>query len=90
MNARLKKLAFRASHRGMKELDLVIGGFAKAHLESLTEHEVDEFERILELQDPDLFTWLIDREEVPKEHNSEIMVRLKAFSLTPADYKHLS
>lgn len=90
MDARLKKLTFRACHRGMKELDLVLGGFAASELQSLTPDELDQFERILDLQEPDLFAWIMGFEDVPQEYDWPIMGRILSFRLNPSDYSYSS
>ena len=45
LDPRQRRLLFRCWHRGIREMDLVLGGFADAHLASLTEAELDELER---------------------------------------------
>ena len=42
-----KKLLFRSTHRGTKEMDLLLGGFFKENQNSLSEVELLEFEKIL-------------------------------------------
>ena len=51
---RIKRLRFRAWHRGTKEADLMIGGFFDAHHETLSLEELDWFEALLEEQDVDI------------------------------------
>ncbi|MBV9136160.1 MAG: succinate dehydrogenase assembly factor 2, partial [Hyphomicrobiales bacterium] len=55
---RRRRLRFRAWHRGIREMDLLMGGFADARLQSLDERELDVFEELLELPDQEVFTWL--------------------------------
>ncbi len=86
MNERLRKLAFRANHRGMKELDLIIGRFADAHLSELTSEELDQFERILEVPDPQMYAWIMGTEDVPAEQDNALFARIRQIRLIPADY----
>lgn len=86
MDQRLRKIAFRAGHRGMKELDILLGGFAERYLKSLSSVELDQFEALLNQPDPDLFAWIMGLSEVPSEHDSAVMGQLKAFNLGPSDY----
>lgn len=60
-----KQLMFRAEHRGTKEMDLLLGSFAKKHVPELTERELEEFEELLTHNDPDLYNWMIGKEEAP-------------------------
>jgi antitoxin CptB len=74
-----KKLLYRAMHRGTKELDLIIGGFAQARLGGLNETQLREFESILELPETDLATWLTAQADVPPDLNSPLMGELLSF-----------
>jgi antitoxin CptB len=60
---RLKRLSYRAWHRGTRELDLVLGRFADAALARMTEHELGAFENLLACADPDLQRWLLGGDE---------------------------
>ncbi len=60
-----RKLLWRATHRGLKELDLVLGGFARQNLSAMNAAELDEFEAIVSLPDPELFGWLMGEEGAP-------------------------
>jgi len=86
MDNRLKKITFRAAHRGMKEMDLLLGVFAERHLCSMSSEELDLFETLLSLPDPDLYAWITGMEEVPDRYRSVIMQRLQAFNLQTPDY----
>ena len=52
-------------HRGIKEMDLLLGGFAVRAVPSLTEHELDELEAIIDLPDPALLAWIMGEAPVP-------------------------
>jgi antitoxin CptB len=53
--------------RGMLELDLILGRFAKNYVDSLTEQQFLAFEKLLMEQDPDIYAWLMGYEEPVKE-----------------------
>jgi antitoxin CptB len=55
---RRRRAAWRAAHRGTKELDLMIGRYAEATLGQMAEEELRLFERFLEVSDADLQHWL--------------------------------
>ena len=78
-DARLKKLKFRALRRGFREADLILGPFADSHVHGFSEPELDAFERLLEVPDQDLFSWIIEREPTPAEFDGPLMDRIKAF-----------
>ncbi|MGZ5823544.1 MAG: FAD assembly factor SdhE [Hyphomicrobium sp.] len=54
---RRRRAAYRACHRGTKEMDLILGRFAVARLPDMTAAELDDFERLLALPDPLLTQW---------------------------------
>jgi antitoxin CptB len=55
--AELKRLHWRAHHRGTREADMLIGGFFDAHHASWSTDECALFEQMLEEQDVDLMAW---------------------------------
>ena len=67
LDALRRRLLWRATHRGLKELDLVLGGFAKDHVALLSRAELDEFSEIVALADTDLFAWLMRERPAPVE-----------------------
>ena len=76
--ARRRRLTFRAWHRGTREADLLMGRFADAHVPDFTTVQLDCFETILTLSDPDLYNWISGREPVPAELDNEVMRMLVA------------
>lgn len=65
IETRRKRLLWRASHRGMREMDLLLGGFARAHIESLSATGLDELETIIGLPDQELLGWVLGDIPVP-------------------------
>jgi antitoxin CptB len=55
---RLKRLTMRAWRRGTKEMDLILGPWADAHLGALPEPVLADFERLLDENDQDLYGWI--------------------------------
>jgi antitoxin CptB len=76
---RLKKLTYRAEHRGFREADIIIGGFARKHLAELTPTQLDEFERLIDQPDQDLYAWIIGREPTPEPFAGEVMDLIRSF-----------
>ena len=79
LDLRRRKLLFRSWHRGMREMDLVMGKFADAEISRLTEAELDEYERLVELPDGELLGWITGEQEVPGEYDGPVLRRLRAF-----------
>jgi antitoxin CptB len=79
LDPRRRKILFRAWHRGMRETDLIMGRFADAQIGNLSEAELDEFERLIEVLDRDLLSWITGEAQVPENYDSDVFRRLKAF-----------
>ena len=80
---RLKRLRFRAWHRGTKEADLLIGGFFDRHHGGWSDAEIDLFERLLEEQDVDIMGWATRSQPVPGEYQGTMMQALEALNYVP-------
>ena len=76
-NDRLKRLRFRAWHRGTKEADLMIGGFFDRYSAEWGEEDMAWYETFLEEQDVDIMAWAIGTQPVPARFEGEMMLKLK-------------
>jgi antitoxin CptB len=81
LDARRRRILFRAWRRGMREMDLVMGAFADAHLPTMSEGELDEFERLLDAPDPELLAWITGEAPIPLAFDTPLVARLR---LAPA------
>ena len=79
LDIRRKRLLFRCWHRGTREMDLILGRFADAELAGLTDAELDELERLIELPDPDLYAALPGDRPIAPEYAGPLFDRLKRF-----------
>lgn len=76
---RLKKLKFRAWHRGFVEADLILGPFADSHLEKMDAAQLDDFEILIDQEDQDLYAWIIGREPTPEQFETPVMDLIRTF-----------
>ena len=76
---RIKKLSYQSWHRGTRELELILGGFADQHLSTFTEQELDEYQSILEKNDMDLWDWITGRVEIPSQYFNLILKMICKF-----------
>jgi antitoxin CptB len=53
-DSRRKRALYRAHHRGTKEMDIILGGFADAEISGFSESELSAFEVLLALPDPEI------------------------------------
>ncbi|MDQ2065761.1 succinate dehydrogenase assembly factor 2 [Xinfangfangia sp. CPCC 101601] len=63
--ARLKRMRMRSWRRGTKEMDLVMGPWADAHLAGLSEEQLALYDRLLDENDQDLMAWLVGQSTPP-------------------------
>lgn len=75
---RIKKLQYRANHRGIKEMDIVIGGFANECLYEMSDADIDVFEVFISEQDRDLIVWVTGEEEFPHDDLRPMFERVLA------------
>lgn len=79
LDPRRRKILFRAWHRGMREMDLIMGRFADDAIAGFSDAELDEFERLIEVLDRDLLSWVTGEAPVPANCDTELFRKLKAF-----------
>jgi antitoxin CptB len=73
----LRRLQWRAHHRGTREADMLIGGFFDAHHASWSADERTLFDQLLEEQDVDIMAWAIGTAEAPERFAGSIIDALK-------------
>ncbi len=77
LDARRRRILFRAWRRGIREMDLVMGHFADAELPAMSAAELDEFERLLDAPDPALLAWITGEEPAPADYDTPLLARLR-------------
>ncbi len=81
LDERRKKLLFRAWHRGMREMDYVLGLFANHAIADMSDDELSQFEMLMQLPDPDMYKWLSGSTDIPEHWNNELVQRIRKFHL---------
>lgn len=81
LDPRRRRILYRSWHRGTREMDLLMGRFADALIDKLSEEDVADFERLIEVEDPELFAW-IGGATPPPEHDTPVFNRFKQFHLS--------
>ena len=74
---RLRRLHMRSIRRGIKEMDLVFTAFSESCLATLTEEELDLYERLLEENDQDILTWVTGQNSAPEIY-ADLIARARA------------
>ena len=73
LDPRRRKILFRAWHRGLREMDLIMGGYADAHLATLADSDLDAFEVLIEQADRDLLHWILDETDIPLDFDTALL-----------------
>ena len=79
LDPRRRRILFRAWHRGIREMDLILGQFADTGLSTMEGADLDEFEAILGEDDNDLFKWICGKTELPGHLRTPLFHRIAAF-----------
>jgi len=82
LDERRKKILFRAWHRGMREMDFILGTFANEMIVDLNDNELNDFEELMNLPDPDTYKWLSGMNEIPADWDRPIVHRIRKFHLS--------
>lgn len=77
--ARLKRMKMRSWRRGTKEMDLVLGPWADAHLAGLSDARLELYDQLLTENDQDLMAWILGNAEAPA-HLSAFLTEIADFA----------
>ena len=76
---RRRRLLFRAWRRGVREMDLIVGRFADAFIDKFDETSLDDFERLIEVPNAELYAWVAGDETAPANHDTAVLRQLIGF-----------
>ena len=79
LDDRRRRLLFRSWHRGIREMDLIMGRFSDAHIGTLSERDLDDYETLMELRDQEILSWIDGTVAVPAAYDTPLFRRLRDF-----------
>jgi len=79
LDVRRRKLLFRAWRRGVREMDLIVGRFADAFIDKFDEPALDDFERLIEAPNAELYAWVSGDESAPADFDTNVLRQLIGF-----------
>ena len=79
LDPRRKRALFRAWHRGIREMDLVMGRFADREIATLDASELEEFERLMEEPDQEVLGWVLGHTAPPPARDTALLARLREY-----------
>ena len=75
-----KQIIYRSTHRGTKEMDLLLGNFVRKNIGKFTDSELKDLENLLEIDDEILQKWFFGK-------NNENLVPLNKISKMFKEFK---
>jgi antitoxin CptB len=87
LDARRRRLLFRAWRRGVREMDLIMGRFADAYIEKFDEPALDDFEILIEAPNAELYAWVVGDAAAPARYDTEVLRQLIGFHAERIDPK---
>jgi antitoxin CptB len=85
LGMRRRRALWRATHRGSKEMDFLLGRFAEREVEAMDDAEIAAFERLIEMPDPTIEASVREGQHLDDSALDELIARVRRFhGLTPA------
>lgn len=79
LDIRRKKILMRAWHRGIKEMDLMLGCFVDNEIDKLTDQELSDLEMLMDQFDRDLLQWFTEELPLPEHLDCPVFHRIKTY-----------
>ena len=76
-----KQIIYRSSHRGTKEMDLLLGNFVKQNIDRFTNSELRDLEKLMEIEDEILQKWYFEKSNENLISFNKVTEMLKEFKL---------
>lgn len=79
LDIRRRKALFRSWHRGMREVDLILGTFADAEIGRLSDDDLGVYEAFMAEQDADILKWVTGELPVPALHDTPVFAKVLSY-----------
>jgi antitoxin CptB len=79
LDPRRRRALYRATHRGTKEMDWFLGRYAEARLAAMADVELEQFERLLVMPDPDLHSWITSPDAIGASDFAQLVGDIRTF-----------
>ena len=76
-----KQIIYRSTHRGSKEMDLLLGSFVKKYIDIFDNNDLNEIEKLLIIEDEILYQWYFNKKENENIPNNKISRMLKEYKI---------
>lgn len=89
LSARKRQAIFRATHRGTREMDILLGGFVEYEIHAFSETEMDDLELLMQAPDWDIYKWVTGTLPVPSNYNTPLFQRWVAYHAGNSKNPHI-
>lgn len=79
LDIRRRKALFRSWHRGMREVDLILGSFADGEIAALSDDELAIYEALMAEPDADILKWVTGEAAVPASHDTPVFAKILSY-----------
>ncbi|MCY6380786.1 succinate dehydrogenase assembly factor 2 [Hoeflea prorocentri] len=79
LDPRRRRILFRSWHRGIREMDLILGQFADSNVDTMTTDELDFYETLLEIDDRNLLQWVTGEVPTPAQYDTDLFRRIRDY-----------
>ena len=76
-----KQIIYRSTHRGFKEMDLLLGSFVKKYIDKFNNVELNDLEKLLFIEDEVIYKWYFEKKSDNSIPNTKVSAMLKNFKL---------
>ena len=76
-----KQIIYRSTHRGFKEMDLLLGNFVKKYIDEFNNAELNDLEKLLFIEDEVIHKWYFEKKSDNSIPNTKVSAMLKNFKL---------
>jgi len=76
-----KQIIYRSTHRGTKEMDLLLGNFVKENIDKFNDLELKNLEKLIFMDDEVIYKWYFKNGLDKSIPNTKVSKMLKNFKL---------
>ena len=76
-----KQIIYRSSHRGFKEMDVLLGNFVKKYIDIFNESDLVDLQNLLLLEDEILYKWYFEKKNNKSIKRAKVSSMLKGFNI---------
>lgn len=89
LSSRKRQAIFRATHRGTREMDLLLGSFVDYQIHTFSNSEMDDLEILMEAPDWDIYKWVSGTLPVPDIYNTPLFQRWVTYQAEKSKEQHI-